>query len=99
MFEPLLVALTSTPSIVVSSVELTRPVSAATGACADAADGNATAKATPTAATSGWCMVPPGTAVFCQHRLCRLRAASLPSDGRAIAGKADIEVAGVQVGR
>src|SRR5205814_10668831 len=54
------------------------------GACADAADGHVTATATPTAATSGWCMVPPGaTAVFCQHRLCWLRAASLPSDCRA----------------
>src|ERR1035438_2786054 len=49
MFEPALVALTSTPSIVASSAELTRPDSAATGACAEAANANDTAKAEPKA--------------------------------------------------
>jgi len=53
MFESALVALTSTPSIAGSSAELTRPVSAATGACAEVVDGNAMATATPMAANSG----------------------------------------------
>src|SRR5271166_3482721 len=61
MLEPARVALTSTPSIVASSAELTRPDSAATGACAEAANGNDAAKpkvkpkAKPKAASSG-CM-------------------------------------------
>jgi hypothetical protein len=59
MFDPALVALTSTPSIAVSSAELTTPVNA-TGACAEAVDENAAArarpKAKPAAAKSGWRM-------------------------------------------
>ena len=47
MFEPALVALTSTPSIAASSAELTRPVSAATGVWAAAENGNGAAKARP----------------------------------------------------
>src|ERR1700726_954751 len=81
MLEPALVALTSTPSIAVSSAELTRPVSAA-GACAEAVDENATAKLKPKAkpARRGRCMgSSPAFFHFRQHRLYRLRAASLPS--------------------
>src|ERR1700692_566255 len=59
MFDPALVALTSTPSIAASSAELTTPVNA-TGACAEAVDENAAAKdrpkAKPAAAKSGRCM-------------------------------------------
>src|SRR6267154_2795578 len=73
MFEPALVALTSTPSIAVSSTELTRPLRATAGACA--ADGNATAKARDMQieidnANARRRMVPPKL-FFCfgQHRL------------------------------
>src|SRR5882724_60506 len=84
MFDPALVALTSTPSIAASSVELRRPVSATTGACAKTAEGtasgSATAKIKATPVGSGQCMVPPRHFFyFCQHRLTRQRAASPPS--------------------
>src|SRR5580700_677176 len=87
MFEPALVALTSTPSIATSSAELTTPVSA-TGACAEAVDENAAARARPkaklAAAKSGWCMgFLPAFFYFHQHKLTRLRGASLPSSARS----------------
>src|SRR5580700_9997313 len=87
MFEPALVALTSTPSIATSSAELTTPVSA-TGACAEAVDENAAARARPkaklAAAKSGWCMgFLTAFFYFHQHKLTRLRGASLPSSARS----------------
>src|SRR5437870_863219 len=61
MFEPALLALTSTPSIAASSAELTTPVSATAGGCASAARGNGTARAAARLAATrcGWRMVSP----------------------------------------
>src|SRR6476660_1081548 len=81
MFEPALVALTSTPSIAASLVELTRPVRAATCAWAETMPEEAMAKAAPTRATSEWCMVSP-TSIFIgsgQHSIGCVHRASPPS--------------------
>jgi len=51
--EPDLVALTSTPSMAASSVELIWPVSAAAGACAETEPGNENAAARTKPATVG----------------------------------------------
>src|SRR5690242_19463467 len=88
MFEPTLLALTSTPSIAASSAELTSPVSATAGACGSpgAMHGNATASARArasfeaTLARRGWCMVLPRRFSDCpQHRLRGGQAPSLQS--------------------
>src|SRR4051812_11463560 len=88
MFEPALLAPTSTPSIAASSAELTSPVSATAGACARAARGSGTERAAARLAATrcGWCMVSPASFPDCgQHRLCGWQAASLRSDALVFA--------------